>query len=167
MHRVSIAVLVLVLLAAFGCKKPDPPTLTPKQATVTGLTLAGVDLQLDVDALNPNSFDLQAQRVTARVVVDGKYDVGTVTVNSGLTLPAGKSVTISVPVSVKWTDLTQMVTLAAANRPIPYTVEGTATIGGSTLNVDLPFHLDGTLTQAQLTQAALNSLPGGLKTPSR
>src|SRR5262249_19539226 len=147
--RASLAAAAAAPLFAFtlACSKPEPPKLTPKQASVTGLTLTGVDLRLQVDAQNPNGFDLTTQSVTAKVMVDGKYDLGTYTTTSSMTLPAGQTVTIDVPVNVKWSDLTQMGALAASNRPIPYTVDGTAKIGSAKLNVDVPFHLDGKITQ--------------------
>jgi len=156
---VRLALLSFAFAFAFAaCARPEPPTLVAKQATVTGVTLAGVDLRLQVEAHNPNGFDLTARTVTAKVTLDGKYDVGTVTVPSGVTLPAGKSTMLDVPTSVKWTDLSQLVALAAANRPIPFTVAGTAAIGGEKLNVDVPFRIDGTMTPEQLGQAATRSL---------
>ena len=74
------------VVSAFSvaCAKPEPPKLTPKQASVTGVSLAGVELRLQMDATNPNGFDLSTRSVTAKVVLDGKYDVGNVTAPSGV-----------------------------------------------------------------------------------
>jgi LEA14-like dessication related protein len=161
MHSTSSTTTWAIAAAAviaFACSKPQPPTLTPKQATVTGLTLAAIDMRIQVDAQNSNNFDLVTRSVTAKVKVDGKYDLGSYTSTTALTIPAGKSATIDVPVSIKWNDITQLAMLAAQGRPVPYAVDGTASIGGSTLNVDVPFHIDGTLTQQDLANAVSNSL---------
>jgi hypothetical protein len=57
--------------------------------------------------------------------------------------------------------------LAASNRPAPYTIDGTVTIGGERLNVDLPLHMTGTITHEELVQVTTRSLPAipGLKLP--
>jgi LEA14-like dessication related protein len=152
-------VLVVASLLALACSKPEPPSLVPKSATITAMSLGGMDLRLQLDAFNPNGFDLTAQRVTAKVTLDGKYDVGVVTANTALMLPGGKSTPLDVPIAVTWSDAAQLATLAAANRPIPYVVNGTAAIGGEKLNVDVPFRIDGVLTPEQLKRAVMKSLP--------
>ena len=43
---------------------------------------------------------------------------------------------------------------------MPYTVDGTATVGGERLNVDVPFKLSGTMTPEQLQGALMKSLQG-------
>src|SRR5437899_11169179 len=105
--RVSnMLAILLVLFAslALACAKPEPPKLVPKSATVTAASLGGIDMRLQMDAFNPNGFDLSAQRVTAKVTLDAKYDVGLVTANTAITLPAGKSTPLDVPIAVTWSD---------------------------------------------------------------
>ena len=159
MRPLVASFLALTFVTVSACSRPEPPTLTPKQVTVNGVSLAGIDMHLQLDAYNPNTFALTARSLTAKIVLDGKYDAGTVTTNTSLTLAPQNTTPLDVPASISWTDLTQIATLASANRPIPYTVDGTATIGGEKLNVDLPFHLTGTLTPEQLRAAAMKSLP--------
>jgi hypothetical protein len=43
---------------------------------------------------------------------------------------------------------------------VPYTVDGTASIGGARLAFDVPFKLTGTITPEQLQQAGMKSLQG-------
>ncbi len=50
--------------------------------------------------------------------------------------------------------------LAQRNGDIPYTVDGTATMGGALVNVGIPFHLTGVVTHTQLASAAVHSIPG-------
>jgi LEA14-like dessication related protein len=151
--------LLAAALALAACSRPEPPTLTPVRATVTAVTAAGIDLRVRLDAYNPNGIDLSTRTVKANVMLDGKYDVGSVTVPTPLKLPAKKRTQLDVPLSVKWHDLTGIASLAASNRGVPYQLDGTVALGGDTLNVDVPFRMDGTITHEQIVQAVNNSLP--------
>jgi len=153
------AIFLLATLSLSACKAPDPPILTPERAMVTGVTAVGIDLVLQVDAFNPNDVDLIAQKVTAKVTLDGKIDLGTVTTTQMTTLPKSAHTKMAVPINAKWQDLSALGAMAASNRPIPFAIDGTQTVGGKRLNVDLPFHITGTLTHEQLVQATISSLP--------
>lgn len=159
--RFSALVMPLVVGAlAAGCEKPQQPQLTPKEAQVTSVDLTGFDMKVKMDAYNPNGFDLAIRTVVARIVVDGNQDLGTVTSSQLFTLPAKARTTIDVPMAVKWKNMQVLVTLASAKKPVPYTVDGTATVGGERLNVDVPFKLAGTITPEQLQSAVAKSLQG-------
>jgi LEA14-like dessication related protein len=147
------------VLLASACQRPDPPILTPRSAKITAITPQGVDVLADLDVENPNGFALSARSVSAKVKLDGKYDVGSVKVASPLSIPAHKTAHLSVPLSFHWTTIAALGALAAAPQSVPYDVDGTVEIGGESLSVDLPFHVSGTLTHEQLVQAAVGSLP--------
>jgi LEA14-like dessication related protein len=155
------------LALSLGCSKPDPPVLTPKEAKLSGVSLSGVTFNLNVEAYNPNRVDLSAQSVTGKVVLDGKYDLGTATITTPVSLPAGARTTIAVPLALAWHDMSAFAQLASSNRAAPYTVDGTVTVGGERLNVDLPFHLAGTITHDELVKVTTSSLPAlpGFKIP--
>jgi hypothetical protein len=160
MRIVALVSFVLLALSGFcACSKPSPPTLTPLRASVTGVDALGVRLDLELSAANPNTVDLSARSVTAHVVVDRKLDLGTVTLPDAVTLPAGKSTKLSVPVSVAWTDLGALAQLAASSAAVPFTVDGTVEMGGDLLHVAVPFHIDGSVSHDELVHAALGSLP--------
>jgi LEA14-like dessication related protein len=163
----SVLLLLSALALSLGCSKPDPPVLTPKSAKLSSVTLAGVGFDLSVEAYNPNNVELSARSVTGKVVLDGKYDLGTATMSKPVTLPAGARTMIDVPLALSWHDMTAFAQLAASNRAAPYTIDGTVTIGGERLNVDLPFHMTGTITHEELVQVTTKSLPAlpGLKFP--
>ena len=154
-------VFALVALSAAGaCSKPQPPQLTPKEAKVTSVDLTGFDMRVKMEAFNPNGFDLSVRSVVAHVVVDGTHDLGTVTSAQPINLPANARTLIEVPLNMKWKGAADFASIASSKRPIPYTVDGTATVGGASLNVDVPFKLQGVITAEQLQQAGLKSLQG-------
>lgn len=157
--RVPLALVTALPLMVFGCSKPAPPTITPERASITAVTAQGIDLHVELNAMNPNAVDLSAREVTAHIVVDKKYDMGSVTMPQAVTLAAGKATKLDVPVSTKWADLGSLVGLAASAGAVPYTVDGTVSLGGDLLNISVPFHLDGTVTHDQIVAATKNSLP--------
>lgn len=154
----AAALLVACALAA-GCSKPAPPTLVPDKAVVTRVDLTGIALDILVDATNPNSVDLTATGMSSHLVVDKTHDVGTITVPKAITLPAGKTTKIDVPVTMSWSELGLLAQLAASTGAVPYTVDGKLEMGGELLHVGVPFRLEGTITHDQLAGAVMKSLP--------
>jgi LEA14-like dessication related protein len=145
-------------LAASGCSKPKAPQLTPQEARVVAVDMNGFDMRVKMDAFNPNGLSLSVRAVAAHVVVDGNQDLGTVTSSTPFDLPANAHTALDVPMRVKWKGIGGLAAIAAAKRPVPYVVDGTATVGGENLNLDVPFKLQGVLTADQLQQAAVKSL---------
>ena len=129
----------MVVLLAGACSKPEPPKLVPKEAKVTAVGVTGLSLLLRMEATNPNRITLSAQSVTAKAKLDGKWDVGTITISKPVVLPPNAPTMIDVPLTMPWTDVSALGALASATGPVPYVVEGTVAVGGEKLNVDLPF----------------------------
>jgi len=153
------ALVTAFAVAVSGCSKPEPPTLTPKGASVIGVSLAGVNVRLTMEAFNPNRIELSARSVTGNVTLDGKVPLGTVTIPSPVLLPPNARTTLDVPLDAKWNDVGAIATLAATNAPVTYAVDGTVNIGGDRLNVDVPFHMTGTIAHEDIVKATVRSLP--------
>lgn len=147
------------ILLFWGCSRPKPPTITPEKAEVASIGPAGVELVVELGIDNPNRKDLSARSVTGRLILDGKHDLGTVTVPHEFKLPSGKRSHLKVPLSLKWKNLAALVALAAENRSIPYDVDGWVSVGGDILHADVPFRLRGVLTHDAIVRATMNSLP--------
>jgi hypothetical protein len=152
------ALLLLVGLGA-GCSKPAPPTVVPEKVIVTRVDMAGIALDIVLDATNPNAEDLTASGMSSHLVVDKSHDVGTITVPRAMTLPAGKTTKLDVPVTLTWSDLGLLAQLAASRGSVPYAVDGKLEMGGSLLHLGVPFRLEGAITHDQIAGALLNSLP--------
>jgi len=156
----TVRALLLVLSTLAGaCSKPSPPTLAPEKVSLNRIDVAGLSLDISMSATNPNSVDLTASGVSSHVVVGGTHDVGTVNLPEAITLPAGKTTRLDVPLAKTWSDIGALAQLALAAGDLPYTVDGTLEIGGSLLHVGVPFHFDGTITHAQIVGAMMNSFP--------
>ena len=112
-----------------------------------------------MSATNPNAVDLTASAVSSHVVVDKTHDIGTVTLPKAITLPAGTTTHVDVPLALNWSDVGALTQLALSTGAVPYTVDGTLEMGGNLLHVGVPFHFDGTITHAQIVGAVMNSMP--------
>jgi LEA14-like dessication related protein len=169
LRRLMIFAAAVAWLAAFtvfaGCSKPKPPTITPRSARVTNVSLQGVDIDADLIVYNPNDIDLAVKGVTATVTLDHKYDVGTFEEKKPVTLPAKKKTIVKMPIKVRWADVMGLADLAMSNKDIDYLVDGSAEVGGDVLRVNLPFSITGTVTHAQIMQAAGKAMPKDLPFP--
>ena len=162
LRTAAAASLVLAALAPVAaCSPPNPPTLVAKSAIVKSISLTGLQLDVSVDATNPNGSDLTAQKVTGKVAINGQ-PLGTIEVPQNTVLPANKTTSLTATLDSPWQNVQMLAPLAASGKTIPYTVDGTVTVGGARLNVALPFHLDGVVTPQQMRAAVAASLPQGL-----
>lgn len=153
----TVVLLTGHFLAA--CSRPKPPTITPDKGELTSIGPDGIHLMLHLGVENPNRYDLSARSVTGKVLLDGRYDVGSVAVSQPFRLPSGQVTRLSVPTTLALRDLPTVLGLAASSRNLTYDVDGSVNVGGESLNVNLPFHLSGELTHEQLLKATVNSLP--------
>ena len=126
------------------------------------ISLAGLKLDVQVDATNPNGSELTAQKVSGKVTMNGQ-PLGTIEVPENVTLPAKATTAITATLDSPWQNVQMLAPLAASGKPIPYSVDGSVTVGGAKINVDLPYHLDGVITPQQMRAAIAASLPPGLK----
>jgi LEA14-like dessication related protein len=158
---VRFVVASLAVGLFIGCARPEAPTLTPTKVTVTAISPSGLNVMLDLAIDNPNKIDLAARQVAGRVTLDGRYDLGSFAVSQPFRLPARQRSELAVPFALAWKDIAGIaaVALTAGGRNVPYDVDGKVTVGGESLNVDLPFHLRGEVTHEQFVRATANSLP--------
>lgn len=158
--RVGSLTGVLVLAGTVpGCAKPRPPKLKPKAVAVKTVTADGLEIEVTIDAKNPNSIPLVARSVKAHVTLAEKVDMGEVTVKTKVKLPAEKHKDIVVPMSLKWGNSVEVAMLAATRETIPFKVEGTAEVGADDFSVDVPFTSEGELTRQDLVVLTARSLP--------
>jgi Late embryogenesis abundant protein len=158
--RTRDLLVAAVALCASGCSKPSPPTFAPVSVTATSLTPLGIDLSVVLNATNPNTIPLMAQSVSGHVVLESSVDLGTVTSTQPISLPSMKTISVTVPLSVKWSSMAALLKVAASPGDVPYAVDGTVTMGDALVNVSLPFHLDGVVTHEQIVSAAAHAVPG-------
>ncbi|MEO8182036.1 MAG: LEA type 2 family protein [Deltaproteobacteria bacterium] len=149
--------LALLLCALAGCAQPQPPAVTPEVARVVRVTREGVELQVTLSVKNPNAFALDAQEVDGTLIVEGGHKLGTGRSRPNHSIPAKGSSSVESHVNIAWDDVPSLQPFLS-RESLPYTFKGHVTLGGDTLNVTLPFEMQGKLTREQLLQAGLRGL---------
>lgn len=151
-RRAPILAVSFAFALATGCAKPKPLSITPKSAQIQSLSARGIELAVTFDVMNPNRFPLIVHAVDGHFSVGpgAGIELGTAHAEPSASIAAQTTSTVSSTVAVAWTNLAALAPFALAPGAVPYTFTGSASIGGSELNVALPFTLTGELTRAQL-----------------
>ena len=147
---------VVLSLALAGCSKPAPPTLTPRSAQVSAVKPDGIQLALVLSAHNPNGFPIVASAVSGTVELQDGRPLGTTSSAEAFTIPAGGDQDLKATLDVRFNSLAVLAPYALAAKPVLYRVRGSARIGGESLNVEVPFTIDGQLTPEQVVAAGLH-----------
>ena len=148
---------LVALTLAVACVRPKAPTITPKSAQVRAVDATGVTLTVTFDVANPNRFPLVVH------VVDGRFSLGGVELGKAhaepaSNIPAEGTSTVSSEIAVGWTNLAALTPFILSPAAVPYRFDGSATLGGENLNLNLPFTVTGELTRAQLIGMGLSGL---------
>lgn len=146
------------MLALCACSKPEPPRITPKEVKLVALNDKGIDVVVRLAAENPNGIDLDASRIDATLSFDDGLEIGKTSSAKAVHLPAHRTVDVSVPVSLRWKNLSALAPYALRDT-VPFTVKGEVQMGG-VLSIGVPFSIKGVLTRADLMKLALSVLPG-------
>lgn len=157
--------LLVSALVLVGCSKPKPPTLTPRSAQVTAVLPTGVELGVELNAHNPNGFPLMCSQVTSTFELQDGTPLGSATSSEPFTIPSEGDATVQAKLQVRFSSASALAPYALAAKPVPYRLRGSARIGGESLNVDVPFTLDGVLTAEQVIAAGLHGAANLLQKP--
>jgi len=147
-------------LVALSCSKPEPPKVEPHSVQVKTLALTGIQIRSELDVTNPNSFPLVVRSVDGKLLVGSGIEVGNGRLLSGANIPAKGTVRVVGDMSLPWSNFAAFAPLAASGKPVPYTFDGTANIGGEKLNIDVPFKIKGEITREQMLAAGLRGFQG-------
>jgi LEA14-like dessication related protein len=124
---------------------------------VTSVGPAGIDLDVELQVYNPNSFPLAAENVAGTLYGAQSLKLGEGRSNPRDAIPAEGGGSVSAQLHVPWENLGAIAPLLVSER-VPIEFRGDVTFGGDSLHLTLPFTLTGDLTRAQLLQAGLRGL---------
>jgi len=155
--RWLLALLVLAF-SVTACSRPVPPTVTPREARVTRVDPSRLVLSIVLDVSNPNSFSIVAQAVDGALELENGTVLGHARVPLQTSIPAKSSSQVTSELSVPWANLPALAPFALSGTDVRFRFRGTATIGGESLNVGVPFELAGVLNRAQVLELGLRGL---------
>jgi LEA14-like dessication related protein len=154
-------VLLGAIALSTGCAKPKPPTITPKSAQILTLGGTGLTLAVTFDVANPNRFPLVVHAVDGRFLLGvsgADVELGKAHAEPASSIPAQGTSTVTSQIAIAWTNLRALTPFLLSPDAVPYHFDGSATLGGESLNVSLPFTLSGELTRAELINAGVIGL---------
>jgi LEA14-like dessication related protein len=145
-RRAVLAALAAALtLALAGCSSIERPRLTVEGVTVNGLSAEGVELQVDIKVTNPNDFAAEAAGILYTLeingveVLDGRQD-------DPVSVPAGGSADVTVPVTLRWTGGTAALQDILTGGEQRWKLHGRVTVRSGIMQKTFPFSENGTFT---------------------
>ena len=117
-------------------------------------------LAVTFDVANPNRFPLIVHAVDGRFSLGAGagVELGKAHAEPASSIPAEGTSTVTSQIAVGWTNLPALTPFLLSPAAVPYRFDGSAILGGESLNLSLPFTLTGELTRAQLINAGLSGL---------
>lgn len=158
LRPLAVPLFVVAGLALGGCAKPAPPTVKPVSMRATSVSPERLQLAVELDVHNPNSFPLAVQSVTGLLSLDNGATLGAASAEPRTALPAQANTAVTLNLDVPWQNLTALAPFALSGTDVPYRFNGTARLGGDRLNTDVAFTLDGKLTRGQVIELGLRGL---------
>ena len=149
--------MVLSVALAGACATPQPPSVVPHVVRVSSVSPGGVELDVQLQVHNPNSFPLAAEAVSGTLFGPRDQKLGQGSANPREPIPAGGTQLVQSRLHFGWENLTALAPLLASER-IPYEFRGDVKLGGGSLDITLPFTLSGELTRSQLLEAGWRGL---------
>ena len=147
-RRTKLAAAILAVLAVAGCASLglgggfQQPIVTFKDLRVRGLGLSGGSLDAYVNVYNPNGFNLDATRLTYKVLV-GENELGTGALDSRFTVQNNDSTTVRIPVEFTYAGIGGAARQLMQSGSVPYTVTGDVSVGTRLGNFTVPYSSTG------------------------
>lgn len=140
------------------------PSVTPQVVRIWGVDLAGVVVRTDLDVFNPNGFSLNVAAVSGTITFADQVPLGTASVPTASYLPAHAWQHVTADMRLPWLNLPSVLALAGTRSVVPYTFDGSATIGGR-FRLTIPFQIRGEVAARELLRAGM-AAPLGASYPT-
>ena len=158
----SLLLFTFIALLLSGCSnlqniaKAQKPQAQISSVTVTELSLTEVTLLAKVTVKNPNPVKLPGVSLTLDLNIDGKKIVAVTQPDSSISLPAKGSRDISLPITLKYTDLYKTVSGIREKSSVAYEINGRVSMKVPVLgDVSLPVRHKDTLPVPHLPDVSL------------
>ncbi len=158
----SLLLFTFIAWLLSGCSnlqniaKAQKPQAQISSVTVTELSLTEVTLLAKVTVKNPNPVKLPGVSLTLDLNIDGKKIVAVAQPDSSISLPAKGSRDISLPITLKYTDLYKTVSGIKDKSSVAYEINGRFSMKVPVLgDVSLPVRHKDTLPVPHLPDVSL------------
>ncbi|MFO0659688.1 MAG: hypothetical protein U0165_07650 [Polyangiaceae bacterium] len=162
LRTLVVATSLVLGLMATGCV--TTPTLALHHAEVSGVGMAGVNVNVIVQVNNKNSFDVMVRNLNANITIADKYPLFPVAFNPNQWLGSKSSSLMSVPVTIPWPMMPGLLAETLGSENIKFHIKGTADVSATrALEIQRnneSIDQDGKISRAMILTAARNSMPG-------
>ena len=150
---------MLLLMLLPGCKGCFPtPVLELHSARIWSASPQGVRLNVYLKVNNENPFDVQVRNVRANVVIAGRYRLPPLQYDPNKWLPAYRSTTVEVPLTVPWALVGPLLSTSVGSNTIKYKVVGLVDVTAVRMlgirHNDYGLDEDGEVSRMELLMAA-------------
>jgi LEA14-like dessication related protein len=131
--------------ASLGRRVFEEPVVSFKGVQINGLGMSGGALDVLLGVYNPNGFDLNATRLTYRLMVDST-ELGTGAIDQRFTVQDNDSTTVRLPINFKYAGLGEAGRQLLGSGTLNYRVLGDVTVSTPLGNFTRPFDQTGRYT---------------------
>ena len=137
------AALALAGCATLARQAFQNPIVNLQNVNVKGLGLSGGQLDVVLSVYNPNSYRLDATRLTYRLFVGDSVGLANGDIQTQTTVQAGDSTFVTVPVSFTYAGLGAAARQLFSTGSVNYRVTGDVTVGSVVGNFTVPYSATG------------------------
>jgi LEA14-like dessication related protein len=120
----------------------EKPSFTLRGVTLSPISLAEMNLLLDLDVQNPNNFDLTLKSFGYTIYLKNE-EIGNGRLEKELLIPSSSTTQIRVPLVAKFKDLSGSLKAIFTGDDLPYKIEGTADFSTVFGSLNFPFSKEG------------------------
>ena len=128
--------------SSLGSQVFKQPVVNLQDVKVTGLGLNGGSLDVILNVQNPNSFRLDARRLSYTVVMD-TVTLATGATDQPFTVESKNTQQVHIPINFTYSGIGQAGRAILNNGTVNYTVKGDVTVGSPVGNFTVPFSQTG------------------------
>ena len=142
----TAAVAVVSGCSMLGKQAFQEPIVQLKDVAVQGVGLTGGNLAVKLNVYNPNSYRLDATRLTYNVQVGDAVNLAQGVIDSRFTVQSGDSTTVTIPVSFTYSGIGAAGRQLLNTGGVNYHVRGDVTVGTVVGNFTVPYSSTGKFT---------------------
>jgi LEA14-like dessication related protein len=152
MRKITLAFVVLAAVIATGCAAIGraafkEPVVTLQQVSLRGIGLTGGSLDVTLAVQNPNNFQLDAKRLTYRVMMGSdSITIVSGTLDKLFSVSSGKTSSIVIPVDFTYAGLGAAGRSLLNTGAVSYRVLGDVMVGSPIGNFTVPYSATGRFT---------------------
>ena len=145
--RTTMLVAAAAVMVAAGCASVGKsvfkePVVTLKDVKLNGLGLSGGSLDVVLNVYNPNGFNLDATRMTYKLLVDS-IPFGTGLVESRFSVSKNDSNTVRIPIDFTYAGIGEAGRQLIQTGTVNYRVTGDVTVGTPLGQYTVPYDRTG------------------------